>query len=914
MFHACGVPMGNFISRALGESVKDCDSEWSAWFSLLESPHEHLPTELVRHVGSTIALAWKTMPEKQRTFLELLSRVDLTPEQAKVLAIPEERRAFGIDIEDSDFIRNPYLLFEATRLTSMPISIGAVDRGFFPTASVRERFPAPKPSRIDTPVDSRRLRALTIRELESASIKGDTVVPRAKIVENLRLGNHSKGAGQTLVTADLLRAAEAEQFRGQVRIVEMADGSPAYQLERLAQAGDLIRRTVTRRAAARRHDLEVDWRAELDRVLGDAPRGNGRESEERARREKAAALHEIANARFSVLIGSAGTGKTTLLSVLCEHPAIKSGGVLLLAPTGKARVRMEQLVGESSSASASAYTVAQLLTRLSRYDPRTQRYILTGPQRERLGSTVVIDECSMLTEEMLAALLNSLAGVDRLILVGDRRQLPPIGAGRPFVDIVNYLEPAEFPGGFPRVGSSYAELTVPRRQDIHDRDSLDLAEWFGGQPGPSHDSVFEILSGHRQSNSVKVVRWETEDELKSKLPQLLARELEFDQNAAEELEFAKSLGGQEAGGYAYFNKSRSGAHAENWQILSPSRQKPYGTIALNRLIHQRYKSRLVEVATVVPKGRPRRFLRPQSDQLIVYGDKVINNRNTHVPKRNTWPEVERFLANGEIGIVVGQMRTRKFNYKPRWLEVEFSTQTGSVVKFWPREFNEEGEANLELAYALTVHKAQGSEFGAVLLVLPKFGQLLTRELVYTALTRQKKKLVILMQGSISELQRLSSESYSEVAGRLTNLFSSPKPILLGERVLEEGLIHLTARGEAVRSKSEVIIANLLHASGVDYQYEQPLEREGVIKYPDFTIEDDDTGETYYWEHLGLLSDEGYRRRWSEKRRWYNSNGIFAKDDGGGPAGTLITTEDSPEGAIDSAHVSRLVDDLFSANR
>ena len=445
---------------------------------------------------------------------------------------------------------------------------------------------------------------------------------------------------------------------------------------------------------------------------------------------------------------------------------------------------------------------------------------------------------------------------------------------------------------------------------MKDRDGLDLAEWFGGEPGPSHDSVFEILSGHRQSDTVKVVRWESEDDLMGRLPQLLAEQLGFDEHADEEIEFSRSLGGQVSGGYAYFNVRRSGATAEDWQILSPSRQKVYGVAALNRLIHQRYKARQIEVATVVPKGQPRRFLKPQTDQLIVYGDKVINNRNTRVPRRKTWPEEERFLANGEIGIVVGQIRTRKFNYPPSSLEVEFSTQTGSVVKFWPREFDDEGEASLELAYALTVHKAQGSEFGTVLLILPKSSQLLTRELVYTALTRQRDKIVILMQGSAADLQRLSSELYSEVAGRLTNLFAPPNPVQLGERILEEGLIHRTTRGEAVRSKSEVIVANLLHTHGINYRYEDPLERNGVTKYPDFTIEDDDTGETYYWEHLGMLSDNDYHRRWFEKKKWFSAHGILPKEDGGGPAGTLITTEDSAEGGIDSAQVSTLIDDLF----
>ena len=62
---------------------------------------------------------------------------------------------------------------------------------------------------------------------------------------------------------------------------------------------------------------------------------------------------------------------------------------------------------------------------------------------------MIVDEASMLTEEMLAALIDALKGVDRFILVGDPRQLPPIGAGRPFVDIVEQLKPAQRRGYFP---------------------------------------------------------------------------------------------------------------------------------------------------------------------------------------------------------------------------------------------------------------------------------------------------------------------------------------------------------------------------------------------------------------------------------------------------------------------------------
>ncbi|MBK6588000.1 MAG: AAA family ATPase [Acidobacteria bacterium] len=110
-----------------------------------------------------------------------------------------------------------------------------------------------------------------------------------------------------------------------------------------------------------------------------------------------------------------------------------------------------------------AFTLAQFLNRSGRYDGTTGRYLLTGKEGTMEGRTVIVDECSMLTEEMMAALIEALKGVHRLILVGAPRQLPPIGAGRPFVDIIAQLTPTNIDQAFPRVGKSYAELTVPRR-------------------------------------------------------------------------------------------------------------------------------------------------------------------------------------------------------------------------------------------------------------------------------------------------------------------------------------------------------------------------------------------------------------------------------------------------------------------
>ncbi len=95
------------------------------------------------------------------------------------------------------------------------------------------------------------------------------------------------------------------------------------------------------------------------------------------------------------------------------------------------------------------------------------------------------------------------------------------------------------------------------------------------------------------------------------------------------------------------------------------------------------------------------------------------------------------------------------------------------------------------------------------------------------MTRQQERVVVLHQGDLRNLRRYASDKHSDIARRLTNLFSSPNPIAVdvdgAERFLEEGLIHRTKRGDLVRSKSEVIIANELLAQGVDrYEYEAPL--------------------------------------------------------------------------------------------
>ena len=141
---------------------------------------------------------------------------------------------------------------------------------------------------------------------------------------------------------------------------------------------------------------------------------------------------------------------------------------------------------------------------------------------------------------------------------------------------------------------------------------------------------------------------------------------------------------------------------------------------------------------------------------------------------------------------------------------------------------------------------------------------------------------------------------------MTNLFEASSPIDIDGRFFEENLIHRTSRGEMVRSKSEVIIADRLSDLDVEYVYERPLTIQAVSKYPDFTIEDMESGKAFYWEHCGMLHIPHYRKRWEEKLAWYKEHDIVSHEDDRGENGTLIVTSESPKGGISSQEIERII--------
>ena len=910
---------GNLVAYEVAESCAKGTSDanvdpWPAFEQVMRAPGTSKGAAKSL-IGEGFSRAWQAMPPERKELLKLLSRFSLEADQARRFFNPDARPAA---LSDADLITNPYLLYEADRLSVDPISMTTIDRGMLPDKVILEAHPLPERSRLADKVDPRRARAILVAALEQGAEQGHTLLPRGwltTLIAEMPLETDCPVGPEVL-------AGLAELLHGVVDTVEMADGTPGYQLVRFTESGQIIAKLIRKRLGekSRRHQGRYDFRNVVDRVIGKPMPEDSldAETEERARQEKAEALAEIFASRFSVLIGAAGTGKTTLLKGLCSLEDVTDGGILLLAPTGKARVQLETKTGMTGG----GLTIAQFLMRYGqRYNPDTGHYRVTGSANRCSDyGTVIVDECSMLTEEQLAALIDALNKVDRLVLVGDPRQLPPIGSGRPFVDIVDDLAPEGIENRFPRVGRGYVELTIARRQQGKTRADLMLAGWFGGIGDPAADEIWDLLEA-KTMDELAFERWIDGEDLQQKLLARIVAELKLS-GLEDETGFELSIGGQDSDFGVFFwrqrneKKDEARPDAEAWQIISPVRGAEHGVTALNRLVQQTFRKKWLEKAQS-KANRYRKINSPQGPQGIIYGDKVINLQNSS--RRQVYPDRDSYVANGDVGLVVGNYKTKHQKKLFPYVEVEFTSQLGHAYNFHVGEFSGEGGSPpLELAYALTVHKTQGSEFGITFVVLPNPCWLLSRELLYTALTRQQRRVVILHQGDVRDLRRYSRETHSDIARRLTNLFGrNPNPIEFevdgSKRFLEDRLIHRTKRGDLVRSKSEVIIANELLAQGFNrYEYESELKLpDGRTHLPDFTIVDDDTGERFYWEHLGLLHNPEYAARWERKLSAYRAADILPHDEGGGDAGTLIVTRDDEAGGIDAKAIAELIVEVLA---
>ncbi|MCY4559777.1 MAG: AAA family ATPase [Chloroflexi bacterium] len=907
---------GTLFAIALSDVLEENADPWPVIDSILSGDRE--PPEGSPLVTSMLRRHWERVKKKppQLDRLKLLARMELTKNQAD--------RA--LEFDENEVLANPYRLFEEDRTEVEPISFGVVDRGLYPGKEVASAHPLPDACNPDLQEydNAHRLRAACVEILEQSTADGHTLLPVDEVAEATR---DLSAVHDIPLDADMVDICR-DEFESVISVIGN-EKDMMVQLGRYVQSGKLLQSAVDERLKNLPKATKVNWRKLVDEKFGEMKEGDT--DEDRARAEKVTALERLARSRIAVLIGPAGTGKTSVLQLLLGQEKIVGPRVRLLAPTGKARVRL----GQETKREGEVQTVAQFLLGLERYDTPTGRYFTNSEAAKKEATTCVVDESSMLTEDMLAAVVDALPENCRLILVGDPYQLPPIGAGCPFVDIIEYLQREQS-------GTGVGELTTPRRQGGEGdgksggnnralaRADVQLAAIFSGRPlPPGEDEIVVNAIEGLDDDTVKYRQWEHAADLATLIDKVLAEELESEEQDLVPA-FEASLGAEKnSKGYLVFDRGSS-HRVDQWQILSVNRNGPGGSVFLNRGIKERLRSERLKQA-VESNNKPHyqewmRFTKPRGPEQIVYGDKVICVRNH---RRTPWLYKDKakgrreFLANGEIGVVTGQRTWGKRN--PNFTHVELSGRGDRNFSFTRSSFSEDGQPFLELAYALTVHKAQGSEFGSVMLVLPSHSRLVSREMLYTALTRQKRRIWILHQGPFDRFLALRQYAFSDIGARFTNLLRTParKKARIPAEIpagfsgskrgfLEERLMHRTIRGEMVSSKNELVIANILFGLEKEGHLTHEVEPklpfdDGRGRWADFKVEAG--GQTWYWEHCGMLDDEHYRNRWEKKKKLYAENGFTIHSDKNA-SGRLIVTVDGPNQGLDAKAIEKLAQDLF----
>ena len=816
------------------------DNPWEAFDKLLNGKIK-IDNAVYNSELSKYKKTWMSVSEEAKRVLELLSRFE----------IDSDIMSEWVNAPDwyEELIENPYLLSEESYFGEVTPEM--VDLGVITDPDIQGTFTPKMPSCIDTKIDERRIRAYVIYKLKAKSYEGDTLVSIQEMTDHI---NEVLSHDNIKLPVHYFKTYEEFMSDKLCFVNDMA-----VQLDEFNDMESYLRDRFKQRAQRSvKNPLQEDWNSRVKSVAGyDA---NDKRSVSAADTQ-IRALEMFGKKRLCVLTGAAGTGKTSVVEAFLKSQQIQNEGVLLLAPTGKARVKLGK-----QSTYGEALTIAQFLTRQGYFDWETMTpYIPDKERKYSRSKNIIIDECSMLTTTDFYVLLNALdlTVINRIILIGDPYQLPPIGDGRTFSDLCNYLKK--------NIPDAITSLSIVVRT-IHtgDSDILALASWFSGtKPAKNADQIFDKIQQGDLKGDLSVYTWQDETVLKDTIVKILDQELDN-----KSLPLKERIKG--AIGIDDINVAKANPDVvEGFQVLSPVKNPVWGTYQLNTFFQELVESNKIKYSTMM------------TPNYFYYGDKVIqlkNQRMTSYPSKK-----EKQLSNGQIGFV-------SFANKES-AHVYFSGISNEQFYFKPQN-KEDSEQIIDLAYAITIHKSQGSDFDTVLVILPKRGLILSRELIYTALTRAKKKLILLVEDNMQWLMEYSKPQQSILARRNTNLFEYS---VRDEKISiphVEGLIHKTRSGVIVRSKSEVIIADALYNEEIKFEYEKLKEENGHRCIPDFTFEDAG-GDTIIWEHLGLLDNPSYRASWERKLEFYNSIGFIEGEN-------LFTTRDHEGGSIDSNEIQEVV--------
>lgn len=426
---------------------------------------------------------------------------------------------------------------------------------------------------------------------------------------------------------------------------------------------------------------------------------------------------------FLVISGGPGTGKTTIILAILKalmHLGVAPGRIRLAAPTGRAANRMAESIriGLDQGQQIEASTVHRLLG----FNPRTGRFLHDGDHPLDLD-VLVIDEASMVDISLMANVLGAMPSGARVILLGDRDQLPSVDPGALLSDLLTS-------GG----GDGY---TKDLANDLAPFDGLDPGDPTD-HPTRMSDHLVLLTKTHRFSGEMeglarRVIRGDVTviDDLRDGESGFLFKPIDgqspvkmLHNDVMEWFDYFYLQVREDGTSYIRLVESfqMEGHHhlpaifrhlAGN-RILTLTRHGPTGVSGINRVFIRLFETFLSDS-----------FLRGDGPPS---GTPILITRNDHTRK----------LYNGDTGVILKDGN----GLHRAWFEI-----SGGHVS-WPVD----ELTDLEPAFAITVHKAQGSEYDNILVVLPENEdhRLLTREIVYTALTRARVSGTII--GSTGALQ------------------------------------------------------------------------------------------------------------------------------------------------------------------